>query len=129
MSTETNLPTSTLFRPAMVLGGLAGCLGVALAAVAAHADPSGLMRAASEMLLFHAPAILVLGVMAQVRRIPLLPVATALLVAGLVLFCGDLASRALQDARLFPMAAPTGGMLLIAGWAAIVLSAATVKAR
>lgn len=122
-------PTATQFRLAMVLGGLAGGLGVVLAAAAAHGDASGFLRPASDMLLFHAPAILALGVMAQVRRIPLLPVAMALLVAGLALFCGDLVSRALLDARLFPTAAPAGGTLLIAGWAGVVLSAAVVRAR
>lgn len=122
-------PTAVPLRLAIVLGGLAGGFGVGLAATAAHGDASGFLRPASEMLLFHAPAILALGVMAQVRRIPLLPVAVALLVAGLALFCGNLVSRALLDARLFPMAAPVGGLLLIAGWAGVVLSAVFVRAR
>lgn len=128
---ETHAPTRavTLFRLALVLGGMAGCLGVVLAAIAAHTDTTGLLRTASEMLLFHAPALLALGAMAQFRQVPLLPVAAALLSAGLALFCGDLVSRALQDARLFPMAAPTGGSLLIGGWAVVILSAAIVRPK
>ncbi|ADZ70381.1 DUF423 domain-containing protein [Polymorphum gilvum] len=121
--------TAPLFRVALVAGGLAGMAGVMLAALASHADTTGMMRPAADMLLVHAPALLALGVMAQVRRVPLLPVAFALIVAGLALFCGDLISRAVQDTRLFAMAAPTGGMLMIVGWAAVALSASIVRGR
>jgi uncharacterized membrane protein YgdD (TMEM256/DUF423 family) len=47
-------------------------------------------------------------------------------VAGSVLFAGDISMRAFAGHRLFPMAAPTGGMLLILGW--LVLAAATMAA-
>jgi uncharacterized membrane protein YgdD (TMEM256/DUF423 family) len=44
-------------------------------------------------------------------------------VLGLVLFCGDLAMRAFRGSALFPMAAPTGGFVLMAGWALIAVAA------
>lgn len=98
-------------------------------ALAAHADPTGLLATAANMMMFHAPVILLLGLLAQIRRSVFLPLALALVVAGLGLFCGDLLSRTFLEARLFPNAAPTGGMLLIIGWVSIVLSAFQLKPR
>jgi uncharacterized membrane protein YgdD (TMEM256/DUF423 family) len=47
------------------------------------------------------------------------------------LFSGDIALRALVDHRLFPMAAPSGGTLLIGGWGLLVVAAllATMRAK
>jgi uncharacterized membrane protein YgdD (TMEM256/DUF423 family) len=39
------------------------------------------------------------------------------------LFSGDIAARVLMGGRLFPMAAPIGGSLLILGWLVVGLSA------
>jgi uncharacterized membrane protein YgdD (TMEM256/DUF423 family) len=122
-------PTSRLLRLGLVLGGLSGALGVALMAMSAHMDTTGLMKTAAEMLLFHAPALVALGLIAQVRRVPLLPFAWGFLALGLTLFCGDLISRALTEHRLFPMAAPTGGMFLIGGWLTVFLAALRISAR
>ena len=36
---------------------------------------------------------------------------------------GDLALRAYAGSRLFPMAAPTGGMVMMVGWALLALAA------
>jgi uncharacterized membrane protein YgdD (TMEM256/DUF423 family) len=44
-------------------------------------------------------------------------------VLGLTLFCGDLIRRTYAGAALFPMAAPAGGILLMAGWALVALAA------
>jgi uncharacterized membrane protein YgdD (TMEM256/DUF423 family) len=38
------------------------------------------------------------------------------MVVGLALFCGDLSRRALAGEALAPMAAPTGGVMLMIGW-------------
>jgi len=40
-----------------------------------------------------------------------------------LLFCGDLALRAIAGQAMFPMAAPAGGMLLMGGWALLAISA------
>ena len=39
--------------------------------------------------------------------------------AGILLFCGSLYATATQGVSLFPMSAPAGGLLLIAGWVAL----------
>jgi uncharacterized membrane protein YgdD (TMEM256/DUF423 family) len=49
--------------------------------------------------------------------------AGALLLFGTILFCGDLSARAMTGSRLFPMAAPLGGSLMIAGWIGTALAA------
>jgi uncharacterized membrane protein YgdD (TMEM256/DUF423 family) len=126
---RSGTPTTSFLRFSLVLGGAVGAAGVVFMALAAHADSSGLLSTAAEMMMFHAPVILLLGVLAQVRRSVFLPFALGLMIAGLALFCGDLLSRAFGETRLFPNAAPTGGMLLIVGWIAIVLSAIHLKPR
>ncbi len=121
--------TSPLLRAALVLSGAFGASGVVLLAWAAHGDTSGLATTAAQMMLFHAPVILALGAISQMRRSFLLTLALVLLTLGLVLFCGDLISRTFTGDRLFPMAAPTGGTLTIAGWVAMVLCAFRLQAR
>jgi uncharacterized membrane protein YgdD (TMEM256/DUF423 family) len=93
------------------LGALCGALGVALSAMAAHWEGS---------LLVHAPALMVLAG----RQFGLLQREGAwVLVIGLALFCADIAARAFLGDRLFPMAAPAGGLLLIGGWLLVAVSA------
>jgi uncharacterized membrane protein YgdD (TMEM256/DUF423 family) len=52
-----------------------------------------------------------------------------LLFAGLTLFAGDLIARHFGMDRLFPLAAPTGGTMMIFGWIAIGLAALLPRAR
>jgi uncharacterized membrane protein YgdD (TMEM256/DUF423 family) len=111
-----------LNRMFVAAAGLMGAAGVALAAAGAHAAGADLLNPASNMLLFHAAAVLALAV-GSVPRI-LLMVGGGLLVLGAALFSGDLALRALAGVKLFAMAAPSGGVLLIGGWLSIVAIAA-----
>jgi uncharacterized membrane protein YgdD (TMEM256/DUF423 family) len=131
MQTSPTMSDATfkLLRLGLVIGGLSGASGVALLALSAHADTTGLMKTAAHMLLFHAPVFLGMGLVAQIRRVPFLPVAFALLVVGITLFRGDLIARATIGIRLFPMAAPTGGLLTIASWIALALSAVRIHPR
>ena len=102
-----------------LLGGLAGAAGIGLSAAAAHAGGANTGTAAT-MLLAHAPALLAVG-LANAGRASLL--AAALMAIGVALFCGDLLVRDFAAERLFPMAAPAGGMLMIAGWLGLALAA------
>lgn len=54
-------------------------------------------------------------------------IALAGFVIGGAVFAGDVAARAYLGSRLFPMAAPTGGVILIASW--LVLALAALMAR
>jgi uncharacterized membrane protein YgdD (TMEM256/DUF423 family) len=112
----------------ILLAGLMGASGVILAAAGAHAAPGAGLDGAAYMLLFHAAAVLGgTGLLAQSQLWrPLALVALAGWVLGGALFSGDIAMRALAGHRLFPMAAPTGGTILIIAW--LVLAAAAIIA-
>jgi uncharacterized membrane protein YgdD (TMEM256/DUF423 family) len=105
-------------RLLVMVAGLCGAAGVALSAVAAHAG-GGNVGTAADFLLLHAPAFLAVGLLAAGRW---LDVAAAVLFLGLFLFAGDLLSRDYLGTRLFPGAAPAGGVLMIAGWIGIAVS-------
>jgi len=103
------------------VGGLFGFWGVAAAAAAAHIAGSGTLATAASFLLVHAVLLVALpaALNAWVAHRGLMRVGGWLLAAGVLLFTGDLTLRALVDGSLFPMAAPTGGILVMLGWAAI----------
>ncbi len=109
----------------IVLAGLMGAAGIALAAAGAHAAPGAGLDSAGNMLLFHAAAVIAAAAALQAGLMlrPLGLIAAFALVLGAVLFSGDIALRAFAGHRLFPMAAPTGGMVLIAGWLLISIAA------
>jgi uncharacterized membrane protein YgdD (TMEM256/DUF423 family) len=113
------------FTVLLILAGLMGAGGVVLAAAGAHAAPHAGLAAAAYLLLFHATAILggaALTKMGLLWR----PLALAVLIAwvvGATLFAGDVSARAFIGHRLFPMAAPAGGTILIAAWLALAIAA------
>jgi uncharacterized membrane protein YgdD (TMEM256/DUF423 family) len=110
----------------LLLACLMGAGGVGLAAAAAHAAPASGLEGAAFLMLLHAVAVLGAASLTDRKLLwqPLGLTAMASFVAGSVLFAGDISMRAFAGHRLFPMAAPAGGMLLILGW--LVLAAATL---
>ncbi len=115
----------------IVLAGLMGAAGIALAAAGAHVAPGSGLDGAAYMLLFHATAVLGGAALLQQGALAR-PLALLVLVGwvlGAALFSGDIALRAFAEHRLFPMAAPTGGFILIAAWLALALAAVAATAR
>ena len=112
----------------LVLAGLMGAGGIALAAAGAHAAPGAGLDSAAYMLLFHAVALIGTAALAQQGMVwrPLALAALAAWIAGSALFAGDLALRAFAGHRLFAMAAPSGGIILIVGW--LIFAAAAIGA-
>lgn len=108
-----------LGRLLIFAAGVCGAAGVALSAVAAHGGSPNTATAATFMVV-HAPAFLVIGITTFNGVIRW---AAGILLLGLALFGADMASRDFLDDRLFAMAAPTGGFLMIVGWVGIALSA------
>lgn len=107
-----------------VLASFAGVAGVALSALAAHGPGGPLLDTAARFLLVHAAALLGLAALLDGALSPRIAQAAGLvLVLGLALFCGDLVRRAYAGSGLFPLSAPTGGILLMAGWALIGVAA------
>lgn len=113
-------------RILIVLAAIMGADGVILAAVAAHQADATRLGPASSMLLFHASAVL--GTVALAERGVIdarigISAAWGFVVAA-ALFATDLSLRQYAGHSLFPFAAPTGGMLLIASWLALAVAAA-----
>jgi uncharacterized membrane protein YgdD (TMEM256/DUF423 family) len=100
-------------------GGISGAAGVALSAAAAHIG-GGTVETAAHFLLAHAPAFLALGFLARTK---VLTAGAWLLLVGVLVFSGDLLMRNFAGTRLFPMAAPTGGTVMILGWLVIATGA------
>ena len=115
-----------LFRILIILAGIMGADGVVLAAASAHQADASRLASASSMLLFHGSAVLAAVALAERGVIHIrVGIAAAFgFVIAVALFAGDLTLRQYAGHSLFPMAAPTGGTLLIMSWLALALAAA-----
>jgi uncharacterized membrane protein YgdD (TMEM256/DUF423 family) len=115
----------------IALAGLMGAGGVVLAAAGAHMAPGAGLDSAAYMLLFQAVAVLGGAALVQQGLLwrPLALIVLFAWVLGAVLFSGDIALRALAGHRLFAMAAPTGGIILIAAWFGLAAAALTSMLR
>jgi uncharacterized membrane protein YgdD (TMEM256/DUF423 family) len=117
---------SRLFRILIVLAGVMGADGVILAAAAAHQPDAMRLASASSMLLFHAIAVLAVVALTERGLVHArIGIAAAFgFVIAAALFAGDLTLRQYAGHSLFPMAAPTGGTLLIVSWLLLAVAAA-----
>jgi uncharacterized membrane protein YgdD (TMEM256/DUF423 family) len=109
----------------LALAGLMGAAGVVFTAAGAHGKPGAGLDSAGYLLLIHTLAVLA-GT--ALLREPLLyrPLALTALwgfAVGAILFAADVAARAYIGGRLFPFAAPAGGMMMIASWLVLAISA------
>jgi uncharacterized membrane protein YgdD (TMEM256/DUF423 family) len=109
-------------RLAIVIAGLLGAAGIAAAAGATHTGDTRLLGALALVALTQAPAILALTLLG---RSIVFRIATAGIALGAVVFSADIAMRHFTGSGLFPMSAPLGGILMIAGWLAVAVAGAT----
>ncbi len=116
----------SMFRILVILAAVMGADGVILAAASAHQPDATRLASASSMLLFHALAVLAAVALTErgLIHVRLGIVAAWGFVIAAALFAGDLTLRQYAGHSLFPMAAPTGGTLLIVSWLALAVSAA-----
>ena len=115
----------------IALAGLMGAAGIMLAAAGAHGKPGVGLDSAGYLLLIHAVAVIAVAAAAR-QGIVLRPLGTLVLcgfVAGAGLFAADVAARAYLGTRLFPFAAPSGGVILIVSWLVLVAAALAVFQR
>lgn len=119
----------------LVLSGVYGLLAVALGAFGAHAlearlataadgvDRLGWWQTAAQYHLVHALALALSAYLAA--RVPGAAAHASgyCFAAGIVLFSGSLYAMALTNVRAFGPLTPLGGLLLLAGWAAVVVAA------
>ena len=108
-----------------LFAGLLGAAGVVLAAASAHLALGPGLDSAANILLFHAAALLGGTALLRDGTLSRLPALAALAgwVVGATLFSGDIALRTFAAHRLFPMAAPAGGTVLIFAWLALAFAA------
>lgn len=112
-------------RALVAFAGLAGLLGVAASAAAAHTTGGVNLETAGRYLLLHAAALVGVAALTGAGLVhPTLGrVAGSALVLGLLFFAGDLSFRGLRGHGLAPMAAPTGGIMLMIGWGLLAVAA------
>ena len=127
----------------LVCGALLGGTAVALGAYRAHGLETRLKAEAADdaakaaidkrladcetavrYQMFHALALLIVGGLAERRGSKLLSAAAACFLLGTLLFCGPLFLASLFDVHLHWAVIPSGGALLILGWAVLSLACA-----
>lgn len=122
-------PSATA-RALLVLGALNGALVVGAGAFGAHAlkaqlspEQAAWFQTAVQYHMVHALGLLALGAVALSRPGALLAWAGALMLAGIVLFCGSLYALALGAGRGWGALAPFGGTAFIVAWVLFALAA------
>jgi len=112
----------------IALAGLMGAAGIMLTAAGAHGRPGVGLDSAGYLLLIHAVAVIA-GAIAIRQGLLLRPlglIAVCGFILGAALFAADVAARAYLGGRLFPFAAPTGGMIMIVSWLGLIAAALAV---
>lgn len=119
-------PLTRLGAAAVIFAALAGGSAVALGAWASHgaAEPAkGWLTTASTYQLIHAVALLAGALLrerlAGAARV-MAGVGLAGFAGGILLFCGSLIALSLGQSWV--VAAPVGGLALMAGWAALAIA-------
>ena len=119
-------------RPAITIAIAAtfGLLSVIAGAAGTHAlrdtlDASalGTFETAARFQMYHALALLAVGLLAMRWHTRWLTAATALFGLGTLLFSGSLYILALSGIGIFGAVAPVGGLCLMAGWTSLIAAA------
>ena len=115
---------------AVLLGAVYGFLGVVCGAFGAHAlkarlapDLLAVWKTAVEYQLYHALALLLVGLIAANRPSIAITNAGICMGLGVLVFSGSLYALALSGVRWLGAITPIGGLLLLAGWALLFWAA------
>ena len=110
-------------RVLMALAALLLALATALGAIASHALGASLdadalhsFETAVDYQFIHSLGLLAVLILAERQRSRPLLIGVALLLAGILLFCGGVYASSLGGPRWIASVAPTGGVCLIAAW-------------
>ncbi len=107
-------------------------LAVLSGAFAAHglktmldAQQLALFETAARYQMYHALALLIVGILASLRQFsePLLKLAAFAFILGIFLFCGSLYLLALSGITWLGAITPLGGTAFLAGWLALMIAA------
>jgi uncharacterized membrane protein YgdD (TMEM256/DUF423 family) len=115
---------------ALAMGALSALISVAAGAFGAHALRERLapellttFETAARYQMYHALALLAVGLAAARGASPLWSWTVGLFVAGTLLFSGSLYALALTGIRWLGAITPLGGLCFLAGWAVFALAA------
>ncbi len=121
-----------MMRLWIVFAALNGACAVAIGAWASHGfgdmpTAADLLRLGAQYQMWHALALIGVAWLSDDPGVSngIIGTAGTCFLLGILLFCGTLYALALEGVSLFPMSAPAGGMLLIAGWIAFGVAAVT----
>ena len=117
-------------RTVVALGALSAFVAVAAGAFAAHAlkqrlaaDLLAVFQTGAQYQMYHALALILVGVLMAQRESQALTSASWLFVAGTLLFSGSLYALALTGVRALGAVTPVGGLCFLAGWIALAIGA------
>ena len=120
----------------MVFGGIYGLLTVLLGAFGAHAlkdvltpDLAPIYDTATKYMMFHALALLALGLWAQLDRWVSTFWSGVFFSVGTFIFSGSLYAIVFTGERWLGMITPLGGTGLILGWLLFIYSIARARSR
>ena len=114
----------------IAIAAIFGLLAVIAGAAGTHAlrdtlDASALrtFETAARFQMYHALALLAVGILSMRWQTRILTVSAGLFMLGVLLFSGSLYILALSGIGIFGAVAPIGGISLMAGWASLILAA------
>jgi uncharacterized membrane protein YgdD (TMEM256/DUF423 family) len=134
LTVAITLQKSEINRRLIVTGAGFAMLAVMVGAFAAHglkqvldAYSLGLIDTAARYQMYHAIALLIIGVISTIPQFPprWLKLAAAAFILGIVLFSGSLYVLALTGVKWLGAITPVGGVAFILGWCALIV--ATLK--
>jgi uncharacterized membrane protein YgdD (TMEM256/DUF423 family) len=102
----------------MAIGVILGAMSSHWARGAAHPEAPRLLQTAVQYQLIHGLGLLIIGVLARNAASMWLVTSGALLLLGVIFFCGSLWYLALTNRSMGPVA-PLGGIFFIVGWLAL----------
>ena len=123
----------------IILGAVLAALAIGMGAFGAHALRTRLtsgdtvtaesqrrlevFETAARYQMYHALALVMVGLMAERRSSTMLRVAGGLFAVGVLLFCGSLYALVLSGIKLLGAITPLGGVAFIIGWLALAVAA------
>ena len=123
-------------RPAIIIAiaAIFGLISVIAGAAGTHAlrdtlDAGALrtFETAARFQMYHALALIAIGILSIHWQTRALTVSAALFTLGILLFSGSLYILALSGIGIFGAIAPIGGICLMAGWATLAFAAFHTK--
>ena len=118
----------------LTIGAALGFTAVAAGAFAAHAlrsrlpeDMFAIFEVAVRYQMYHALALLAVGLLAARLAVPSISWAGWLMTGGIIVFSGTLYALSLSGHHWWGAVTPIGGLALLAGWACLIWTTYSIK--